>query len=511
MSSFDWESFLWQWSQAILESMNEDQLAQLPQDVIDSGWFGYPGATEEQICQAESRLGVYLPPSYRDFLKITNGWRQTTSFIRKLWSTDGIERFAARHPKWIEAFTNHHENQQIHFDTAVDLESFWEVSTIPDEEYLIYGEDQDCSKLRVEYLKTAIEISDVGTSAIYLLNPQVVTENGEWEAWFFGDWLPGADRYRSFQEMMVTEYQNFLDLRDGLSEQAQAQALPAVEIQRPPRSATVSEAAADLPTTLPVGLSNKPVVVGFETAEAHPLEMWQLLKRLTIEFQSRTAGKYTEYRTIATVGEDQSTASWPGLGEGKLKQWLRHHLVATHSSKSALTSIPPSASRQRSTTAATSEAIVHSQPKQSSIGMSDLKLEIDQLKVWQESRPIAQVIPPQMSRKQVLQGTLKTITSQKPFSVEIAFRLVGQTLARDTATHSVTYKAYFYVYNRDTGRRATLGETEPGAFVSGTSTCIAKLAEIMLEPGLYRLQVITTFQGVAVTPAYFEIPIFQVM
>jgi len=509
MSSFDWEGFLWQWSQAILESMDEDQRAQLPQDVIDSGWLGYPGATEEQICQAESRLGVYLPPSYRDFLKITNGWRQTTSFIRKLWSTDGIERFATRHQKWIEAFTNHHENQQINFDTAVDLESFWEVSTIPDEEYLIYGEDQDCSKLRVEYLKTAIEISDVGESAIYLLNPQVVTEDGEWEAWFFGDWLPGADRYRSFQEMMVTEYQNFLDLRDSLSEQAQA--VPAVEIQLPPLSATVSEAAPDLPTALPVGLSDKSFVASFEPAEAQPLEMWQLLKRLTIEFQSRTAGKYTEYRTIATVAEEQSTASWPGLGEGKLRQWLRHQLVETHSSKSALASIPPSSSRKRSPITATAEAIAPSHPKPSPAGMSDLKLEIDQLKVWQESRPIAQVIPPKMSRKQVLQGTIKTITSQKPFSLEVAFRLVGQTLARDTATHPVTYKAYFYVHNRDTGRRATLGETEPGAFVSGTSTCIAKLAEIMLEPGLYRLQVITTFQGVAVTPAYFEIPIFQVM
>ncbi len=49
-------------------------------------------------------------------------------------------------------------------------------------------------------------------SAIYLLNPQVVTEEGEWEAWFFANWLPGAARYRSFQEMMEAEYQDFLAL-----------------------------------------------------------------------------------------------------------------------------------------------------------------------------------------------------------------------------------------------------------------------------------------------------------
>ncbi len=86
---------------------------------------------------------------------------------------------------------------------------------VSDNEYFIYGENQDCSKLRTEYLRTALEISDKGESSIYLLNPQIVTESGEWEAWFFGDWLPGADRYRSFQEMMQAEYKIFLELANS--------------------------------------------------------------------------------------------------------------------------------------------------------------------------------------------------------------------------------------------------------------------------------------------------------
>src|SRR5579883_1023010 len=215
MSAFDWERFLRHWSQVALESMSTEQLAQLPKAVIESGWLGYPRATEEQACQTESRLGVKLPPSYREFLRVTNGWRQTTPFIRKLWSTEGIERFADRHQKWIDAFTHQHENAQVSFDYAIELDELWEPPSVADAEYFVYGEEQDCSKLRVEYLKTAIEISDVGEAAIYLLNPQVVTEDGEWEAWFFGDWLPGADRYRSFREMMEAEYQNFLELHDS--------------------------------------------------------------------------------------------------------------------------------------------------------------------------------------------------------------------------------------------------------------------------------------------------------
>jgi hypothetical protein len=41
----------------------------------------------------------------------------------------------------------------------------------------------------------------------------VVFADGEWEAWFFANWLPGASRYRSFAEMMEAERQNFLDLQ----------------------------------------------------------------------------------------------------------------------------------------------------------------------------------------------------------------------------------------------------------------------------------------------------------
>ena len=58
-----------------------------------------------------------------------------------------------------------------------------------------------------------MEISDWGDSAIYVLNPQVVTAEGEWGAWFFANWQAGAVRHRSFWDLMQAEYQSFLDLR----------------------------------------------------------------------------------------------------------------------------------------------------------------------------------------------------------------------------------------------------------------------------------------------------------
>ena len=209
MSSFNWESFLQRWSQELLNS-NRNNQEKLPAEVLKSGWLGYPGATEEQIISAETRLRTTLPPSYREFLKVSNGWRQTTPFIDKLWSTENIEWFSVRHQAWIDTFIERYRDDRVN-----GREPSLRNSLISDAQYFVYGEAQDCSKFRVEYLQTALEISDQGDSVIYLLNPQVMTEDGEWEAWFFGNWLPGADRYKSFQQMMQVEYQNFLELKEN--------------------------------------------------------------------------------------------------------------------------------------------------------------------------------------------------------------------------------------------------------------------------------------------------------
>lgn len=188
-----WEQLLRQWSQEVIASEYAERLAP---DVIAAGWLGYPGATEEQIRQAETRLGAQLPPSYREFLKVTNGWRMTTSFIERVWSTDEIVWFADRNPQWIAGYTRTRSNQSL--------------PTVPDDEYFVYGEGQDPVLMRIEYLPSALQISEEGDAAIYLLNPQVVTPEGEWEAWFLANWLPGAQRYRSFWELMQGEHAEFM-------------------------------------------------------------------------------------------------------------------------------------------------------------------------------------------------------------------------------------------------------------------------------------------------------------
>lgn len=327
MSSFDWERFLKRWSQEIMESIGNDQ-NHLPPEVVESGWFGYPGATEKQIAQAEARLGTALPPSYRAFLQVTNGWRQTTPFINRLWSTEEIDWFSVRHQNWLDVLLAKSGYPSQTSADAITLPS------IPDEEYFVYGDEQDCSKIRAEYLQTALEISQRGEAAIYLLNPQIVTETGEWEAWFLGDWLPGADRYRSFQDMMQAEYESFLELR---------------ETPAPPALSVVTEKSGNPPTNNPLSESPVTTSLGTETSTETPsknaLEInfkeddiypilatsdeWEKIASFTIEVQSRQRAEHSEQRTVIHHLEAGIVAICPNLDPKTVQQWISDQLKAT--------------------------------------------------------------------------------------------------------------------------------------------------------------------------------------
>ncbi|OUL19436.1 hypothetical protein BV378_32845 [Nostoc sp. RF31YmG] len=208
MAYFDWEKLLKKFSLKLIETdiKKSGQLRRdgttikpkLTAELRESGWLGYPAATEEQIINAETRLSIKFPPSYREFLKVSNGWRNADWSDLELWSTDELEWFATRNQDWIDAWS----------PTYTDVKP-----TVPDNLYFIYGEEQDCLNLRTEYLQNALEISsDSGDGDIFLLIPDVVFDDGELEAWHFGNKLPGANRYRSFYELMqkVVEQGRFI-------------------------------------------------------------------------------------------------------------------------------------------------------------------------------------------------------------------------------------------------------------------------------------------------------------
>jgi hypothetical protein len=188
----DWRSFLRNFSKALLA--DEDIRSKAPPEVVESCWLGFEAASELDIQQAEARLGVRLPPSYRSFLRVSNGWRHVSHFIDRLLPTFEIRWFSENNQDWIDAYVGPSRG----------------LPYLSDEEYLVYGDGQDPCKFRVEYLQTTLEISGVGDSAVYLLNPHTITPDGEWEAWSFANWYPGAYRFRSFADLLERDYKSLL-------------------------------------------------------------------------------------------------------------------------------------------------------------------------------------------------------------------------------------------------------------------------------------------------------------
>jgi hypothetical protein len=187
MTESEWKTFLVEYNRELLSY--EQVVEALPRELIKAGWLGYAGAPEDEVAATEKRLATRLPPSYRAFLKASNGWRFPSISIFDLLPAAKVIWFRDQNQDWIDAYAG---------PSA-------ELQPISDKEYFVYGAKQDCVKFRTEYLKTALQVSDLGDGAVVLLNPTVVTDEGEWETWFFANWLPGAFRYRAFAEWLAAE------------------------------------------------------------------------------------------------------------------------------------------------------------------------------------------------------------------------------------------------------------------------------------------------------------------
>lgn len=167
MTPAEWRRLLETWSAEWLDTRDAADLDEVPPEVIERRWLGTQPAAVEQLAAAEARLGVSFPPSYRNFLSVTDGWGPTSPFIDRLFRVEEVERFALLEPDWVDA----------------------------------YGGGEE--------LRSLLQISEVGDSAVLLLNPSVIAADGEWEAWFFASWSPDEERYASFAELMLAQHATF--------------------------------------------------------------------------------------------------------------------------------------------------------------------------------------------------------------------------------------------------------------------------------------------------------------
>jgi hypothetical protein len=188
-----WKPLLAWWSEELMRTGLAERVSP-PTESPD--WLGFEPATDSDIATLEARLGLILPPSYRSFLMTTNGWRITTRFIYRIRPAAEVNWFRVENENWV----------QVYEQCVPKLSADYDYRNL-----CRYTEDGTEVDYHPGHMKSLLQISDVG-DGVYLLNPEAVTHDGEWEAWFFANWMAGPRRFPSFAHLLLREFATFREL-----------------------------------------------------------------------------------------------------------------------------------------------------------------------------------------------------------------------------------------------------------------------------------------------------------
>lgn len=156
-------------------------------------------ATKDSIEIKEKLLGVKLPPSYINFLLLSNGFRNISPFLDNLFSIEKIDWTRNLEEQW-----------------SIDMFNSDPVE-VSDEQYSYYGEDQDPILSRTRYISESLKISEWYDGMCLFLNP-VIKFGDEWEVLEYATWYPGIRRYMSFQDYLESTHASNQRLLKGRQE-----------------------------------------------------------------------------------------------------------------------------------------------------------------------------------------------------------------------------------------------------------------------------------------------------
>ncbi len=183
-ADFDWRTFLLRWSGEWADAPDDEVRDADDETARQARWLGFPPASEERVAAMEKRLGRRMPPSYRSFLLVSDGWRHAGGFVWRLAGTADA--------RW-------HDNESQLADV---FEEFLEEDAEPEE------------RREAGVWRRGLQL-DVESDAMYvLLDPEDVDEDGEWAVWTWASWLADApERYRGFRAFMEAMFREFHSLR----------------------------------------------------------------------------------------------------------------------------------------------------------------------------------------------------------------------------------------------------------------------------------------------------------
>ncbi|MFD9585121.1 SMI1/KNR4 family protein [Streptomyces sp. NPDC059980] len=178
--SFDWSGFLGRWQQEWVPGEAADG-----DEEQTAASLGSPGADETAIAAVEERLGRRLPPSYREFLAVSDGWHvDQMAGVYQLGGAADID--------W--------------FGDPYDLTSVYE-------EFL-GDEPRQEDVLLAGMWRRALRLETDSDMSHALLDPGDCDQDGEWALYLYKGWggeLP--DRYPSFRAYMEAMYRGFHSAR----------------------------------------------------------------------------------------------------------------------------------------------------------------------------------------------------------------------------------------------------------------------------------------------------------
>jgi hypothetical protein len=184
-TAFDWRAFLLAWSGEWADSLPESEPRSKDDEAArQARWLGFPPAPEERIAAMEERLGRRTPPSYREFIEVSDGWRHAGGFV---WLLAGTEN-----ARW-------HDNESGLADL---LGEHLDEDAGPEE------------RRAVDVWRHGLQL-DLESDATYVvLDPEDVDEDGEWAVYTWASWRAEPPRrYACFLEFMRDMHREFHTLR----------------------------------------------------------------------------------------------------------------------------------------------------------------------------------------------------------------------------------------------------------------------------------------------------------
>jgi len=105
----EWQPWLEEWNRELLARYDPTEYnafvdLQVTPAVLTSGWLGFPGVGEGHLAELEARLGMTLPPSYRSFLRVSNGFLQSGVIVPRLLPANEVDWLREVDPDTIDAW-----------------------------------------------------------------------------------------------------------------------------------------------------------------------------------------------------------------------------------------------------------------------------------------------------------------------------------------------------------------------------------------------------------------------